>query len=270
MFNIMGEGETTLSKELQNANGVILYEGPSKLDGKPIVVIATGIKKASTNAKTGAMVQTYILRSDINPMEAVKQGQDASICGNCPHRGNLRDLTADEALEAGEEGGKLRSCYVTLIHGPRNVFASYHRGVYPKANAFQAAELLAGKMIRFGTYGDPTAAPFALWKTISMKAKGWTGYSHQWRSIPARWAELVMASADSLADMEEAHALGFRTFRVTAEPFANVKGKEAICPASEEKGKKANCFTCMACMGTGGKAKASIQIAAHGTGKKYV
>ena len=43
---------------MAQANGVILYEGPSMLDGAPIVVIATGIRTGSTNVKTGAMIQT--------------------------------------------------------------------------------------------------------------------------------------------------------------------------------------------------------------------
>ena len=247
---------SNLTAELRRANGVILYEGPSKLDGKPIVVIATGIKQNSKNAKTGAMVQTYILRSDMSPIDAVRTGADESICGTCVHRG--------------DGTGKGRSCYVTLIHGPRNVYASYLRGIYPKANAFEARELLAGRMVRLGTYGDPAAAPFAMWTIATTKAAGWTGYTHQWRSIEPKWSNLVMASADSLADMAQAHAKGYRTFRVTADAFENVKGLEVICPASEEKGKVTDCATCKACMGTAGKAKASIQIAAHGGSKKYV
>lgn len=242
--------------DLSKVAGVILYEGPSKLDGQPIVVIATGLAKASRNAKTGAMVQTYILRRDMHPLEAVRTGADASICGSCPHRG--------------DGTGKGRSCYVTLIHGPRNVYQSYLRGVYPKVDSFTARQLFAGKMVRLGTYGDPAAAPLALWKVALGEAAGWTGYTHQWRDCDVRFAELVMASADSLADMDAAHAKGYRTFRVTAEPFQNVKGREAVCPASEEKGKVAACITCRACMGTSGKARVSIQIAAHGGGAKHV
>jgi hypothetical protein len=98
---------------------------------------------------------------------------------------------------------------------------------------------------------------------MASKALGWTGYTHQWRKAGTDWAKLVMASADSLADMLEAHTKGFRTFRVTAKPFENVKGVEAICPASKEKGARTDCATCRACMGTSGKAKASIQIARH-------
>jgi len=145
MFNVMGGGERALSPSLAKTNGVILYEGPSALDGEPIVVIATGIRKASTNSKTGAMVQTYILRSDVNPIEAVKTGQDVSICGDCQHRG--------------DGTGKDRSCYVTLIHGPRSVFSGYQRGIYPKANAIEAATLFSGKMVRLGTYVDLQPLP---------------------------------------------------------------------------------------------------------------
>ena len=45
----------------------IIYKGPSLLDGKPIVVIAT---LSNRNSKTGNVVQTYILKSDTNPLEA--------------------------------------------------------------------------------------------------------------------------------------------------------------------------------------------------------
>ena len=53
--------------------GFTLYEGASVLDGKPIVVLAT---LETSNAKTGAMVQTWILRSDVEPHQAVKTGDD--------------------------------------------------------------------------------------------------------------------------------------------------------------------------------------------------
>lgn len=256
MFNPVASGEiANLPVSLTKAPGVILYEGPSKLDGAPIVVVATGLAKASRNAKTGAMVQTYILRADMHPLDAVKSGADASICGDCIHRG--------------DGTGKGRSCYVTLIHGPRSVWEGLQRGCYPKVDAFTASRLLEGKMVRLGTYGDPAAAPRAMWTVALSKAAGWTGYTHQWRRIEADWSRLVMASADSVADMDAAHALGYRTFRVTAEPFANLKGREAVCPASEEKGKVASCVSCRACMGTSGKARVSIQIAAHGTAKGH-
>lgn len=63
--------------------GFVIYEGPSVLDGAPIVAIAV---TASDNRKTGNMVQTYILRRDVHPSEALRTGDDASIRGDCKHR----------------------------------------------------------------------------------------------------------------------------------------------------------------------------------------
>ena len=68
-----------------NPNGRVLYEGPSMLDGVPIVVIATGFAESSANDKTGAMIQTWILRQDIPPHHAFKSGEGSSVCGGCPH-----------------------------------------------------------------------------------------------------------------------------------------------------------------------------------------
>ena len=64
-------------------NGII-YNGPSLLDGKPIVAIAT---YSDRNSKTGKVLQTYIIRSDISPLNASKSGEDFSICGDCKFRG---------------------------------------------------------------------------------------------------------------------------------------------------------------------------------------
>src|SRR5271154_1354735 len=97
-------------------NGVILYQGPSLIDGAPIVAIAIAGK--SSNRKTGNMVQTYILRSDLEPTAAIKQGLDVSICGDCRHRG--------------DGTGKGRTCYVNVGQGPLGVYRAFKRGRYPK------------------------------------------------------------------------------------------------------------------------------------------
>jgi hypothetical protein len=237
-------------------NGYILFEGPSAIDGKPIVVIATGFADSSANPKTGDMIQTWILRSDIAPHHAVKSGDDESICGDCQHRPAMRDAVT-------AKGDTFISCYVKAFQAPLSVYGAYLRGRYPRANKGQAQELCKGRMVRIGSYGDPYAAPLEVWRTITSEALGWTGYTHQWRKAGADWTRLVMASADSLAEMGEAHAKGFRTFRVTAKPFENVKGVETVCPASKEKGAVTDCATCRACMGTASKARVSIQIARH-------
>lgn len=241
---------------MSKPNGYIVFEGPSAIDGKPIVVIATGFANKTSNGKTGDMVQTWILRSDIAPMEAIRSGEDASICGQCPHRPALKD-------DIKASGQAFVPCYVKVWQAPRSIFEAYQRGIYPHASLSDIANLASGRMVRIGSYGDPYAAPIAIWKAMASRALGWTGYTHQWRKAGVDWAKLVMASADSVKDMIEAHKRGFRTFRVTAKPFENIKGVESICPASKEKGAKTDCATCRACMGTSGKARASIQIARH-------
>lgn len=60
--------------------GFVAYRGPSRLDGAPIVLIVT---LASLNTKTGAMAQAWVLRSDISPQEAIGDGRDRSVCGDC-------------------------------------------------------------------------------------------------------------------------------------------------------------------------------------------
>ena len=67
----------------------MLYEGPSRFDGQPIVVIATGFRDPTDNVKTGPMIQTWIMRADMDPQEVVYAGEDASICGKCVHRGTV-------------------------------------------------------------------------------------------------------------------------------------------------------------------------------------
>ena len=137
----------------------VIYDGPSEIDGKPIVAIA---QVKTGNRKTGDMVQTWILRSDVDPITASRTGEDVSICGDCPHKG-----------------------------------------------------------------------------TPSDKATGWDK--------------------------------GERTFRVISSLDKIIKGKEILCPASEEakaaSGKTVTCSACKLCGGNSIKAK-SVAIVAHGTAKQ--
>ena len=239
-------------------NGVVIYRGPSMLDGAPIVVIATGLTKGSSNEKTGDLIQTWILREDVSPIEAVNTGADASICGTCPHRGRIED---------GRNVG--RSCYVTVFQAPLNVWKSYHRGLYPAVTPEQAADLFDGRKVRLGSYGDPAALPFAVWGVALAKTLARTGYSHAWRNVSPALASYVMASCDSVQDAIDAKALGYRTFRVTSLPSPQDKRpREVVCPASAEAGYKTTCASCLACGGLSAKARANIVITVHGAAGK--
>lgn len=236
-------------------NGTILYDGKSLLDGKPIVVIATGLNGKSRNAKTGNMVQTWIMRSDIAPHEAVKSGDDKSVCGNCKHRG-----TIDDGRNVG------RSCYVTVHQAPLSVYKAYKRGAYPMWNG--DASLFSGLNVRLGAYGDPAAAPSDIWASIVSAAKSHTGYTHQWQAIKPTnvLRTLAMASCDSESEQEQASKAGWRTFRVRTEQ-ENLASKEIACPASDEAGKLTDCASCGLCGGASKLAK-SIAIIAHGSAAK--
>jgi hypothetical protein len=231
--------------------GVILYQGASALDGAPIVVIANRITAASTNAKTGAMVQTFIIRADVDPMTALRTALDSSVCGACLHR-------------PANNG----TCYVNVGRSVMSVYGALTRGRYARPGVDYdpriLPELFAGLAFRIGTYGDPTAAPFQVWRACTLNAAAINGYSHQWRNPKfAAFKLLCMASADSAVDRAAAHAMGWRTFRVKTPDAPRLKG-EVTCPASKEAGARTTCADCRACGGTSAKARASMVINAHG------
>ena len=233
-------------------NGVILWEGASHIDGAPIVVIATGIKRASRNEKTGRMIQTFIIRSDINPAEALKTGDDRSVCGDCPKR--------PSTFKARALGDK--PCYVDVAKSVASVYRCYKRGNYPRVTPEQAADLFAGRELRLGAYGNPSAAPFVMWEIAASKTAGRTGYIHNWRSADKRWPALVMASCETVPEALEARKLGYRLFRarLASEPLLD---REIACPASKESGFKTTCHKCLACGGHSAKAKVDIAIILH-------
>lgn len=231
--------------------GVVLFEGASSIDGAPIVVIATNLRRASTNAKTGDMIQTWILRADMPPAEAAASGADRSVCGDCMHR----PVNAN-------------SCYVSIWrNGPRVIWEAFKRGRYVPADGWTLAAArrwFRGRHLRIGSYGDPAAAPSAMWRTVAELCEGVTGYTHQWASGLADGLRgLCMASVDSLEEAITARAAGWRTFRVR-EAWETLADREFVCPASEEAGYKTECAECKACGGLGSKAKASPVIVVHG------
>jgi hypothetical protein len=232
----------------------VIYEGPSLYDGKPIVVLA---QVGSSNRKTGSMVQTYILRSDIDPITASRLGEDSSICGTCPHMGKPNpDSDKGQALG--------RSCYVTLAHGPLGKYKAYKKGAYPVVNGHKDISGIGfGLMVRLGTYGDPASVPQYIWDSLTSRCDSWTSYTHAAQNPdPARH----MTSADSAAQAKAAWQRGERTFRVIAGLDSIIKGKEILCPASKEAGERVQCASCKLCGGASVKGK-SIAIVAHGTSK---
>lgn len=208
-----------------------------------VVVIAT---MDSKNEKTGNMIQTWIMRRDMHPVDAVKTGADVDICGNCPHRGT--------------------SCYVQVGKAPASIWRAYQRGAYQFLPISEYSEVFKGRAVRLGAYGDPAFMPFDVLSALSEAATdGRTGYTHQWRTTPAL-REFVMASCDTPAEMFEARANGWRTFRVSTNATPLVG--EILCPASEEAGKRTTCIDCQLCDGKfdGADRRKTIMIPVHGLG----
>lgn len=229
------------------ASGAILYRGPSLIDGAPIVAVATF---RSANRKTADMVQTWILPDPTGGrvVDSIRDGRDASVCGRCPHRPAL--------------GG---NCYVEVGKAPNGIGKGVARGIYPDASndSDALATVGTGRAVRLGAWGDPAAVPAHVWRAVVRDAKGWTGYTHQWRDAFADLRDLCMASVDSVAERDEAQAAGWRTFRVHAdaesiEPTAG----EITCPASAEAGARVTCDRCRLCGGTSVRAK-SVRIRVH-------
>lgn len=232
----------------------VIWEGQSSYDGQNIAVIMTGLDEDSSNVKTGGMVQTYIILQDVHPLEAVKSGEDVSICGDCKHRPSL-------AKDTGEA-----RCYVEVGKGASMVWKAYKRGRYEKVSLETASELVKGKNVRFGTYGDPCVAPIEVFKALASTCKGRTGYTHRWmdKGFNTEWKTLVMASVDNVFEKAVADDMGMRYFRVQIGYDAPLMG-EVNCPASKEAGMKTTCNNCRLCSGSSIKAK-SIVIADHGLG----
>lgn len=214
----------------------ILYRGPSRIDGKPIVAIATD---GSRNKKTGREIQIWILRSDVEPHIAVKTGQDESVCGTC-------------SLRPSRKGG----CYVQTFNAPLSVYRRFKRGGYGRVRMDE----FKGRTVRFGAYGDPAALPPLILGAVMRSAQSWTGYTHQWGRFASKELRAAcMASVDPCSPSKEtAWAKGFRTFSVASSGGDS----EIECPNTTHG---VTCEACRLCKGNSIAAK-NIFIKPHGYG----
>lgn len=221
---------------------MILYDGPSVLDQKPILVIATFNSK---NPKLKNTVQVWIIRKDIAPLMATKTGDDYSICGNCPQRRY-------------NDGG----CYVNIGQAPQSIFRAYERGSYEDwshcPDQWEHSPL-AGQKIRFGAYGDPAAAPSWVWQHLAHLASAHTGYTHQMKhsNFDPEILDYCMASTESPKQSRDS----VRHFRVRPQGSPLLAG-EIDCPQE--------CTACMLCDGSSDTTRPSVSIEAHGSLHKRI
>tara|TARA_Y100001960_G_scaffold324311_1_gene404467 strand:+ start:325 stop:1017 length:693 start_codon:yes stop_codon:yes gene_type:complete len=229
-------------------NTIKVYDGPSLLDGQRIIVLLTGLKNSSANTKTGDMLQTWILRYDIAPNEAVKTGEDSSICGNCP----LRPIHY-------KSNGMKKPCYVKTFQAPRSTWKANKD--LPVHDPHTVKQLIDGRRVRRGSYGDPSAVPISVWEMLDNGERP-TGYTHQWKT-GANLSAYVMASVHSSTERAQAKSKGYRTFRIISD-VSEIETGEILCPASKEAGTRTTCEKCGLCNGSKENDKRKdVAIVAH-------
>lgn len=252
--------------------GFIVYRGPSLIEpGVEIALVVNCVKGQSNNEKTGPLAQSWIIRTDMHPMDAIRSDMDTAICGRCPYAGG-------------------KGCYVSM-QPISSVWRTMKAGRYaPETPEAVAAELVKAlkkgtiRGLRCGSYGDPAAVPADVWlplvEAVRQNGGKTTGYTHQWSadySNPGYIADprlrgFLMASAHGAEDAKRANGLGWRsfaTFRSVEELRASIR--IVACPASPEGGERRSCSTCgVAGMCSGKKTdedrRADVGIVVHGTG----
>ena len=211
-----------------SVRGAVLYEGPSRIDGKPIIVVLT---YTSTNDKTADMPQVWILAADVHPHEARVEGHDVRVCGGCIFAGN-------------------RGCYLNWFE-LKSIYNSYHKGNYGDLeHAAWWFRRNDPRTVRIGAYGDPVAVPLEVWNRLAAMPPGPTllGYTQMWGSPLAKgYQRYCMASTKSLGERERARRLGWRSFRVALPQDAACAQEQISCPAtvSDEQ----SCKGCRLCSG---------------------
>ena len=216
---------------------MIIYET------KEVVAIAT---LKTSNRKTGNMVQIWLLHPEINPVELVKSGLDATtICNGCPFASG-------------------KGCYVNTGQAPLSVFKAYKRGSYKTLSPKDYDTVFSGRKVRFGAYGNPSLLPISIVKAIASASDGWTGYFHDWREMSDEkriaYSEYFMASTETEDSRRLADSLGMRYFHVSP-----TKPKDAIECLSTAKG--ISCADCKLCSGISKARLPSVWINPHGTKK---
>lgn len=231
------------------SNGVVLYSGLSQLDYKtPIVCIMTGTRRPSRNPKTGPMLQTWILRQDASPHAAAHSGLDIAVCGDCP----LTKLISVSGIRL-----RPRRCYVDTSNAPVQIWKAWRDGRYDGPDSL--SDIVDGRSIRVGAYGDPLAVPYTIWRDALEHSNGWTGYTHSWRERRFwRFRQFIMASCETRADHDLATSRGWRTFSTQQAEFGT---DQLECPNSTHG---ITCDECKLCSGASSGAK-SIYIAPHGS-----
>lgn len=223
--------------------GIVVYDGPSLIDGKPIICVVNCFKRTG-NEKTGDMLQSWIIRKNIHPVDAMKRGEDCSVCP----KSCFKKAT--------------KSCYVHVYQAPSQVYRAYKSGSYIKFKP-DMLRYFIGRKLRIGSYGDPSALPVSIISLLCSVVKNFTGYTSNHKHCYKALKYFCMASVNTEEEYKDAVSRGWRTFRTRPYIDTPLLENEIICPASEEGGKKTDCSRCGMCCGSVSNRKNPV-IVIHG------
>jgi len=229
------------------------WEYESTYNSAPCVAIATGLGRPSENVKTGPIVQIWYLDATIPPHDAVRCGQDESVCGSCPFRGH---------------GFKGRACYVRVEQGPLSAWKRWNAGRNHPGVDIRPQH--TGRIIRDGAYGDPASMPRAAHDAMigALKPARIIGYTHGARQAPHLKGQ-VMASATG-RDARSWYRRGWSVFAAVSNARDAARawradGIPSVVCAAEARG-----TTCERCGRCTGRWHGIVAITAHGNGRSYL
>lgn len=218
---------------------VVLYRGPSTLNGKPIIMVEYGVNRIN-NHKLGRMIEVAVFPADMLPSEAAKAGDDAAVCGDCPGR------PANHGY-----------CYVQVAKEVDKTWEAAHN--LPVTDLAEACRLVreSGLPIRFGTYGDCAAVPFEIVEALAIAARGpngnsrHTGFTHQrsHSNFDPRMLKYLSASIEFPEQGDELRRQfpGVKTYRIGLAE-SDILPNERLCPGGPEPD-DVHCCDCLSCSG---------------------
>ncbi len=221
------------------SNSTLIKQTKSKFNEESISVYYTS---KSANAKTGNIPNTTILVDDVKPTDAIKNGQDFAICGDC----QLRRVDKTDKL----------SCYVNCGFGPNAIHNAKNRG-----SIKDTLDINQIKVQRHCSYGDPASLSKELNYTILDLADKTLCYTHQWEKPEFNYLKsFCMASVHSKSEAKRAQKLGFRTFRILENENVKLMDNEKMCFYYSHN---VQCVKCQQCDGQQSNLAFSIAIPKH-------
>jgi hypothetical protein len=241
------ERERKAKRKAPKATRILVYTGPSRYTGEPVIAWIT---LTSKNAKTGDMITLWITADHGAPSKAA--------CGNCAQLDNgcyaqqgtpsmacRSSLRAIRRWQAGADNGTMDGRALTLA---------------------QWRLVLGHAILRNAGWGDSSALPAGIVSRLHTAAASVRAYTHDPSQVLAR----SMLSVESAAAYAAGVAAGHRVAAVVPADTGKVGGMPVpagavVCPAISTAG-KVGCDRCTLCSGSDRPTAPHVLFPAHGPG----